>query len=107
MSSGYIEVAGTRSTARFPGSRQVFAMMALVLVALFSLILMSALGGSAIAQSVSQPDSVARRPLARSEQERADFNAAYSVAAAAREEAAGNDFSQPGATSGMGEDCCF
>src|ERR1051326_8976194 len=102
MSSGYIQVAGTRSTARFPVST-----IALGLVALFSLILMSALGRSAIAQSVSPPDSVARRPLARSEQERADFNAAYSVAAAAREEAAGNDFSQPGATSGMGEDCCF
>ena len=68
--------------------------MALVLAVLFSSTLsMSVWGESAIAQSVSQPDSVARRPLARSEQERADFNAAYAVAGAAREEAAAIDFS--------------
>lgn len=94
MSSGYIEVAGARSTARFPGCRPGFARMALVLAVLFSSTLsMSVWGESAIAQSVSQPDSVARRPLARSEQERADFNAAYAVAGAAREEAAAIDFS--------------
>src|ERR1700757_4321031 len=88
MNSGFIEVAGTRSTARFPGSTMALGLAA----CFFSLVLMSAWVGSASAQSVS-PDSVARRPLARSEQERADFNAAYAVAGAAREESAAIDFS--------------
>lgn len=44
-------------------------------------------------QSGSQPDSEARRPLARSEQERADFNRAYALTGAATKEAAAIDFS--------------
>jgi len=94
MSSAYIEVAGARSTARFPGCGPIFAKIALGLAALFfSIVPASAWGASATTQSVSQPDSVARRPLARSEQERADFNAAYALTGAAREEAAAIDFS--------------
>ena len=94
MSSAYREVAGARSTARFPGCGPIFAEIALGLAALFlSMVPASAWGASATTQSVSQPDSVARRPLARSEQERADFNAAYALTGAAREEAAAIDFS--------------
>ena len=95
-----MEVAGARSTARFPGCRPVFARMALCLVALiFSLVLITAWGGSATAQSVPPPDSVTRRPLARSEQERTDFNTAYALTGAAREEAAAIDFSNKYPTS--------
>ncbi|HEY2912965.1 MAG TPA: hypothetical protein VGK21_06370 [Candidatus Angelobacter sp.] len=100
MSSAYREIAGARSTAWFPGCRPVFAMMVICLAALFFLVVpMSAWGGSAATQSGPQPDSAARRPLARSEQERADFNAAYAVAGAAREEAAAIDFSNKYPTS--------
>jgi tetratricopeptide (TPR) repeat protein len=59
----------------------------------FSMVPASALAGSATAQSGSQADSVAKRPLARSEQERADFNTAYALTGAAREETAAIDFS--------------
>jgi len=90
MSSAYREVAGARSTARMPGGRPVFV-MALGLVALFfSMVPMTA---AATPQSGSLPDTVARRPLARSEQERTDFNTAYALTGAAREEAAAIDFS--------------
>lgn len=100
MSSAYREVAGARSTARSPGCRPVFATMALSLAALFfSMVPMSAWGAPATTQSGSQPDSVARRPLARSEQERTDFNTAYALTGAAREEAAAIDFSNKYPTS--------
>ncbi len=94
MSSAYREVAGARTTAWFPGCRPVFAKLALGLVALFlSVAPMNAWGGPANAQSGSQPDSAPRHPLARSEQERTDFNAAYVLTGAARAEAAAIDFS--------------
>lgn len=44
-------------------------------------------------QSGPQEDSSLARPLARSEQERVDFNAAYALTGAAKEEAAAIDFS--------------
>jgi tetratricopeptide (TPR) repeat protein len=47
---------------------------------------------SAAAQSDAQENSVARRPQARSERERADFNAAYALTGAGAEETAANDF---------------
>jgi tetratricopeptide (TPR) repeat protein len=47
---------------------------------------------------VSQPDSVAR-PQARSQQERTDFNTAYALTGAAKEEAAAIDFSNKYPTS--------
>ncbi|HWS17582.1 MAG TPA: hypothetical protein VN223_06185, partial [Candidatus Elarobacter sp.] len=47
---------------------------------------------SAAAQSEAQENSVARRPQARSERERADFNAAYALTGAGAEETAANDF---------------
>lgn len=92
MSSAYIEVAGARSTARFPSRRPAFAKIALGLAALFfSMVPISAWGGSAPPQSGSQPDAVAR-PQARSQQERTDFNTAYALTGAAREESAAIDF---------------
>jgi tetratricopeptide (TPR) repeat protein len=59
-------------------------------------LLFSAVPGDARAESGVQSDaqgsSVASRPQARSEQERADFNAAYALTGAATEEAAAIDF---------------
>lgn len=46
----------------------------------------------ALAQSAPQEDPSAARPLARSQQERADFNTAYALTGAATEEAAAIDF---------------
>lgn len=93
MSSAYREVAGARTTAQFPGCRLVFAQVGLGLAALFFSVAPMSAWGSATTQSGSQPDSASRRPLARSEQERTDFNAAYALTGAAREEAAAIDFS--------------
>jgi tetratricopeptide (TPR) repeat protein len=94
MSSEYLEVAGARSMAQFPRWKPVAARMFLGLV-IFSLcsMFLGAQEASATAQSESQPDSSTRRPRARSEQERSDFNTAYALTGAATEEAAAIDFS--------------
>lgn len=53
----------------------------------------NALAGSTIAaQDVPQSGPEVRRPQARSQQERTDFNAAYALTNAANEEAAANNF---------------
>jgi tetratricopeptide (TPR) repeat protein len=94
MSSAYMEVAGARSMARFPRWKLVAGNIALGLATLyFSMASATALDGSSGPQSGSQPDSAARRPQARSEQERSDFNAAYALTGAAKEESAAIDFS--------------
>lgn len=93
MSSEYLEVAGTRSTAQFPRWK-VAAKISLGLSVLFLCLRVPAIAWetSATSQSVSPADSVASRPPARSEQERADFNTAYALTGAATEEAAAIDF---------------
>ena len=53
----------------------------------------SGLADLATAQTILQADSSAARPQAKSEQERADFNTAYALTGAAKEEAAAIDFS--------------
>lgn len=95
MSAEHIEVAAARSTVGFPCWKLIFAKKIAFGLAIltFSMILANTTEGSATAQSGAQPDSVARRPLARSEQERIDFNAAYALTGAATEEAAAIDFS--------------
>ena len=92
MSSEYLEVAVARSTAQLHGWKPVTARISLGLVVLSLCSMVPALARAASLQSGSQPDSVAR-PLARSEQERADFNTAYALTGAATEEAAAIDFS--------------
>ena len=89
-----MEVAGVRSAALFARCNPFVARMAIGLAVLsFSLVPASAREGSAPVQNDSQPDSSARRPLARSEQERTDFNTAYALTGAAKEESAAIDFS--------------
>jgi len=79
--------------ARFPYWKPV-AKIALGLAALyFSMVPAFAREGSPILQSRPQQESSPARPLARSEQERVDFNAAYALTGAAKEEAAAIDFS--------------
>ncbi|MGB8132169.1 MAG: hypothetical protein WCG81_20445 [Candidatus Angelobacter sp.] len=100
MSSAYIEVASARSTARFPRWKLAAGKIALGLVALFfSVVPATALDGYPSPQSGFQPDSMVRRPQARSEQERSDFNADYALIGAAKEEAAAIDFSNKYPTS--------
>ena len=93
MSADHIEVVAARSTARFPRWRVVVAKNFLLGVAF---LLFSVVPGDAHAESVVQSEpqgnSVASRPQARSEQERADFNTAYALTGAATEEAAAIDF---------------
>jgi tetratricopeptide (TPR) repeat protein len=92
MSAEHKEVAAARSTARFPRWRLV----AVQCIALgLGVLLFSAAPGNARGESAAQSDEqgdAARRPRARSEQERADFNAAYALNGAATEEAAAIDF---------------
>jgi tetratricopeptide (TPR) repeat protein len=100
MSSAYIEAASARSTVRFPRWKLAAGKIALGLVALcFSVVPATALDGYPSPQSGSRPDSMVRRPQARSEQERSDFNADYALTGAAKEEAAAIDFSNKYPTS--------
>ena len=95
-----MEVAGTRSTARFPRWKLAAGKIALSFVGVcFSVLPADALNGSASPQSGPQSGAVVRRPQARSEQERSDFNTAYAVTGAAKEEAAAIDFSNKYPTS--------
>ncbi len=93
MSAEHKVVAAAGSTGRFPRWKLVVAeSIALGL----AILLFSAVSGNARAESAAQSDEqgnlVARRPQARSEQERADFNAAYALTGAGTEEAAAIDF---------------
>ena len=93
MSSGHIEVTCARSTARSPRRQVVFERIALSLAILLFFLGPGSGLKSALAQSAPQEDPSAARPLARSQQERADFNTAYALTGAAKEEAAAIDFS--------------
>src|SRR5690349_4712334 len=94
MNSAYTEVAAARSPAKFPPCKPVAARIALSLAALyFSIAPAFAREGPPIMQGRPQEESSPARPLARSEQERADFNTAYALTGAAKEEAAAIDFS--------------
>jgi tetratricopeptide (TPR) repeat protein len=93
MSSGHIAVATARPRARFPRWKLVgFESITLCLAALFFFTNSMNGLGALMAQSSQQEDSSPARPLARSEQERTDFNAAYALQGAATEEAAAIDF---------------
>src|SRR5712672_996279 len=93
MSTEYIEVVAARSTAWFPHWRLVVAeCVALGLGVLFFPGVLGNAHAESTVQSDEQANSVASRPQARSEQERADFNAAYALTGAATEEAAAIDF---------------
>src|SRR5579864_389376 len=93
MSSGHIEVTVARLAARSPRWQVVIEPVTLCLTALFFFMIPGSGLESATAQSRPQQDSSPARPLARSQQERADFNAAYALTGAAKEEAAAIDFS--------------
>ena len=94
MNSAYTEVAAARFTAKFPPCKPVAARIVLGLAALyFSIAPASARDGLATVQSRPQEESSPARPLAGSAQERTDFNAAYALTGAAKEEAAAIDFS--------------
>lgn len=93
MSSGHIEVTVARLTARSPRWQSVIERIVLCLTALFFCAIPGRGLESAIMQSRPQEESSPARPLARSAQERADFNAAYALTGAAKEEAAAIDFS--------------
>jgi tetratricopeptide (TPR) repeat protein len=101
MKLAYTGVVGARFTARFPRWKLVAGNIALSLAFLCFLKEASGLDGFPSPQSVSQPNSIARRPQARSEQERSDFNAAYALTGAAKEEAAAIDFSNRYPTSDL------
>lgn len=92
MSSGHIEVAVARLTARSPRWQVVIERIALCLATLFFCVIPGSGLESATAQSRPQEDPSAARPQARSEQERTDFNTAYALQGAAAEEAAAIDF---------------
>lgn len=93
MSSAHREVADARLTARSPRRMVVVERMALCLVALFLFVIPGkGLAASPITQSDSKQDPAHARPLARSEQERTDFNTAYALTGAATEESAAIDF---------------
>ena len=94
MSTEQIEVATARLTARFPRWKSGIARTVLSLAGFFFFVTMgSSLADLAIAQTILQADSSPARPQAKSEQERADFNTAYALTGAAKEEAAAIDFS--------------
>ena len=91
MSPEHKELAATRSPARLPQWRQVFAGFALLALTGLQA---NALAGPAITvQNGTQSAPEVRRPQAKSEQERDDFNTAYALTGAANEEAAANNFS--------------
>ena len=101
MSAEHIEVAAARSTTWFPRWKPAVARRFLVGVAVifFSVIPGNAQGGSGAPKDDTQGNAVARRPQARSEQERADFKAAYALTGAATEESAAMDFANKYPTS--------
>lgn len=94
MSIEKIEAATARSTVRFPYSLLLVGpnLFLLAAILLFAAAAANAREGLATPQSEAQGDSAVRRPRARSEQERVDFNAAYAVKGAAAEEQASVDF---------------
>jgi tetratricopeptide (TPR) repeat protein len=94
MSAENTELAASRSPARFPRWKQVLVKSFFLALALFVLtvVQVNALTAPAAAESVAQATSEARRPQARSQQERDDFTSAYALTGAAAEEAAASDF---------------
>jgi tetratricopeptide (TPR) repeat protein len=93
MSSGHIEVAAGRLTARSQRRLVVVERVAMCLVAWFLFVVPGkGLATLAITQSGPMEDPSPARPQARSAQERADFNTAYALTGAATEEAAAIDF---------------
>lgn len=94
MSAEHIEVAAARSTPRFPrwGLLAAQGLFLCVAVLFFAIAPANAREVLAPQQSEAQGESAVRRPQARSEQERVDFNAAYAVNGAAAEEASAMDF---------------
>jgi tetratricopeptide (TPR) repeat protein len=93
MNAEHIEVAAARSTPLFPCWKLVVVKsIMLCLAALFVFTIPINGLESAVAQSAPQDEPSPARPQARSEQERADFNAAYALRGAATEEAAAIDF---------------
>jgi tetratricopeptide (TPR) repeat protein len=93
MSLGHIEVATARSTPGFTRWKLVVVeSITACLAALFFFTIPIKGLESAVPQSAPQEDPSATRPLARSQQERADFNNAYALTGAATEEAAAIDF---------------
>ena len=94
MSDEQINIAAARLTARFPRWKPVIARTVLGLAGFFFFVTMgSGLADLATAQTILQTDSSTARPQAKSEQERTDFNTAYALTGAAKEEAAAIDFS--------------
>src|SRR5438270_648078 len=93
MSSGHIAIATAIPTARFPRWKlDLVKSTTLCLAALFFFAIPMSGLESAIAQNGHQDGPSPTRPQARSEQERADFNAAYALQGAAAEETAAIDF---------------
>jgi tetratricopeptide (TPR) repeat protein len=90
MSKEHTELAVGPSPKRFPrGVGVLVSFAAWVLIATQ----VGALANSSIAtEGAVQSAPEVRRPQAKSEQERADFNTAYALTSAASEEAAANDF---------------
>src|SRR5579859_1288675 len=90
MSAEYTEVAASRSPARFPRRRRARAKMLLFCIA--ALILGALQSSAQSPASGTQEPTNERRPQARSEQERDDFNAAYALTGAAAVEMAANGY---------------
>src|SRR5690242_2789446 len=91
MSAEYTEAAASRFAARFPRRRRAFAKMLLFSIAALSAGVLQS-GAQPAADSGGQETADVRRPQARSEQERSDFNAAYALNGAAAAETAANGF---------------
>ncbi|MFL6311796.1 MAG: hypothetical protein ACJ71W_06800 [Terriglobales bacterium] len=102
MSSGHIAVTTAIPTARFPRWKlDLVKSTTLCLAALFFCAIPLSGLESAIAQNGAQDGPSPTRPQARSEQERADFNAAYALQGAAAEETAAIDFANRYPTSAL------
>src|ERR1051326_912577 len=91
MSAEYTEVAASRSPARFPRRRRARVEMLLFCMAGLILAIVQA-NAQSPASTGTQEAPNERRPQARSQQERDDFNAAYALTGAAAGETAANDF---------------
>ena len=92
MSAEYIEVAASRSQARFPRRRRALAEKLLFCAAVLAFTAVQAETQSPPSGSAAQETADIRRPQARSQQERDDFNAAYALSGGAAAESAANDF---------------
>src|SRR6476646_12205784 len=91
MSAEYTEVAASRSPARFLWRRRARVELLLFCIGVLVLGIVQA-NAQAPENSGTQEPSNERRPQARSEQERADFNAGYALTGGAAVETAANGF---------------